>query len=73
MAVFEAASADRSQALASTYVSAASQININCGPQFVNASLAEAVNSAAVSNLHASPAGSMGFVALLAVLITWLL
>ncbi|KAG4433710.1 hypothetical protein IFR05_010819 [Cadophora sp. M221] len=73
MAVFEAASADRTQALASTYVSAASQINVNCGPQFVNASLAEAVNSAAVSNLHSHPAGSMAFVALLAVLITWLL
>ncbi|KAH9223947.1 hypothetical protein DL95DRAFT_282604 [Leptodontidium sp. 2 PMI_412] len=73
MAVFEAASADRTQALANTYVSAASQINVNCGPQFVNASLAEAVNSAAVSNLHSHPAGSMGFVALLAVLITWVL
>ncbi|PVH84830.1 hypothetical protein DL98DRAFT_410439 [Cadophora sp. DSE1049] len=71
MAVFEAASADRSQALASTYVSAASQVNVNCGPGFVNASLAEAVDSAAVSNVH--PASSMGLVALLAVLITWLL
>ncbi|KAH7360327.1 hypothetical protein BKA65DRAFT_390686 [Rhexocercosporidium sp. MPI-PUGE-AT-0058] len=73
MAVFEAASADRTQALASTYVGAASQVNVNCGPQFVNASLAEAVNSAAVSNLHTQPAGSLGLVALLAVLITWLL
>jgi len=73
MAVFEAASSDRSGALASTYVSAASQVNVNCGPGFVNASLAEAVDSAAVSNLHAHPAGSMGLVALLAVCITWLL
>lgn len=73
MAVFEAASADRTQALASTYVSAASQVNVNCGPGFVNASLAEAVNSAGVSNLHTHPAGSMGLVALVVVLITWLL
>lgn len=73
MAVFEAASSDRSGALASTYVSAASQVNVNCGPGFVNASLAEAVDSAAVSNLHAHPAGSMGLVALVAVCITWLL
>ncbi|KAL2074106.1 hypothetical protein VTL71DRAFT_7884 [Oculimacula yallundae] len=72
MAIFEKASSDRTQALASTYVSAASQINVNCGPQFVNASLAAPIDSAAISNLslHAHPAG---LAALLAVFITWLL
>ncbi|CZS90007.1 uncharacterized protein RAG0_01153 [Rhynchosporium agropyri] len=71
MAIFEQASSDRTQALASTYVRAATQININCGPQFVNASLPAPVeSSAAMPSLHTNPAGS---VALLAVLIAWLL
>lgn len=43
MAVYEAASADRTSAIASNYVNAAMQVNVNCGPNFVNASLAAAV------------------------------
>jgi len=45
MAVFEAASSDRASALASDYVSAAMQVNVQCGPSFVNQSLAAAVQS----------------------------
>jgi len=45
MAIFEAASSDRTSALASDYVSAAMQINVQCGPNFVNQSLATAVTS----------------------------
>ncbi len=45
MAVFEAATSDRSSALASDYVSAAVQINVLCGPGFVNQSLAAAVSA----------------------------
>lgn len=46
MAVFDAASSDRTSALASDYVSAAMQVNVQCGPNFVNQSLAAAVTSA---------------------------
>lgn len=46
MAVFEAASSDRGSALASDYVNAAIQVNVQCGPGFVNQSLAAAVVSA---------------------------
>lgn len=70
MAVFEAASADRSQAVATTYVSAAMQVNVHCGPTYVNSSLAQAVLSAAVTPT-ASPA-SMGGLALVAILASWL-
>ncbi|EKD20821.1 c6 zinc finger domain containing protein [Drepanopeziza brunnea f. sp. 'multigermtubi' MB_m1] len=47
MGIFEASSADRDQALANTYVPAAKQVNVNCGPGFVNASLAEPITSPA--------------------------
>lgn len=40
MGVFEEATSNRSSIIASTYESAASQINIQCGPDFVNAALA---------------------------------
>lgn len=46
MAVFDAAAANRSQPVASTYVAAAQQINVNCGPGFVNASIPAALSLA---------------------------
>ncbi|PBP22540.1 c6 zinc finger domain containing protein [Diplocarpon rosae] len=71
MAVFEASSADRRQALAKTYVPAASQINMNCGPGFVNASLAPPLYSAAAASV--APTASVTAMALSAALATWLL
>jgi hypothetical protein len=47
MAVYSAATADRTSALASDYVNAAMQVNVNCGPTFTNASLAAAATSGA--------------------------
>jgi len=49
MAVFETASSDRSSALASDYVNAAQQVNVMCGANFVNASLAAPVKAGAQS------------------------
>jgi hypothetical protein len=55
MAVFDAAAANRSQPVASTYVAAAQQINVQCGPGFVNASIPAAVSLAAISLSGPSP------------------
>ena len=50
MALYHAATADRSQPIASTYLDAARQVNTVCGPGFANDSLApEAVTSAAAA------------------------
>jgi hypothetical protein len=54
MAVYSAATSDRTSALASDYVDAAMQVNVNCGPTFTNASLAAAVAT------NASPAPILG-------------
>jgi hypothetical protein len=70
MAVFEAASSDRSSALASDYVSAAIQVNVQCGPNFVNQSLAAAVTSAGRAEI-VSPA--VGVIALAIFVGSWLL
>jgi hypothetical protein len=47
MAIFASTSSDRTSALASDYVDAAMQVNVQCGPTFVNASLPSAATSAA--------------------------
>ena len=47
MDIFQAASADRSQLVSYTYPPAAELLNSICGPEFVNATLPEAVLSAA--------------------------
>ncbi|KAK4239864.1 hypothetical protein C8A03DRAFT_32058 [Achaetomium macrosporum] len=50
MALYQAATADRRQMIAATYVSAAKQVNTICGPDFVNESLAaEVIPSGAVA------------------------
>lgn len=68
MAVFEQGTSDRSSALTSTYVSAAMQVNVNCGPNFVNASLAAAVVTSS-STAVATPITGMGLGIL--VLVSW--
>lgn len=72
MAVFEQYGGDRSSALASDYTPAAMQVNVNCGPGFVNQTLALS-NSA--SGLPASRVmgGSMGLWILVAFVASWLL
>lgn len=54
MALYQAATADRRQMIANTYVSAAKQVNTICGPDFANETLAAAVvPSSAAPNLLA--------------------
>jgi hypothetical protein len=69
MNVFEAATSDRSSALASVYVSAAMQVNVNCGPSFVNSSLAAAISGAQISQ----PLSNAGIFALVFLVASWLL
>ncbi|TVY81546.1 hypothetical protein LSUE1_G006993 [Lachnellula suecica] len=71
MAVFEAASADRGSALASDYVDAAMQVNVNCGPNFVNTSLASPVKAGAPSSAYLH--SNTGLLALVLVLASWLM
>ncbi len=47
MGVYQGATADRASPIARTYAGAAAHVNDVCGPDFVNASLAAAVQSAA--------------------------
>ena len=70
MAVFEAASSDRSSALASDYISAAMQVNVQCGPNFVNQSLAAAVVS---GGRMESVNPTVGILALAMLVGSWLL
>ncbi|RKF83912.1 putative c6 zinc finger domain containing protein [Golovinomyces cichoracearum] len=51
MSVFQQATANRSDVLAGNYVKAASQINVVCGPQFVNASLVAAISLANIKSV----------------------
>ena len=70
MAVFEVASSDRQSALASDYVNAAMQVNVQCGPSFVNQSLAAAVTSAGrVESVNPG----VGILALALLVASWLL
>lgn len=70
--MFEAASADRSSALASDYVDAATQVNVNCGPNFVNASLAAPMKTSGAQSSSFS-GSSTGLIALILVVASWLL
>ncbi|KAH6850030.1 hypothetical protein B0I37DRAFT_102812 [Chaetomium sp. MPI-CAGE-AT-0009] len=47
MAIYQAATADRTQLIANTYVTAAEQVNVICGPDFANETLAEVPTSSA--------------------------
>lgn len=46
MSVFHQATSNRSNTIAGNYVMAANQINVVCGPEFVNSTLAAAISSA---------------------------
>lgn len=71
MAVFDAAAANRSQPVASTYAAAAQQINVNCGPGFVNATLPAAISLSPTT--FGSPSPLLGLVTVLAcVAAVWL-
>ncbi|KAK3938501.1 hypothetical protein QBC46DRAFT_162977 [Diplogelasinospora grovesii] len=73
MDVFQAATANRKQALVSTYPSAAQQVNTICGPNFVNQSLAsEIVSSGGPRSLTAGPSSCLMTILFLAAL-PWLL
>jgi len=71
MAVFETASSDRSSALASDYVGAATQVNVQCGPGFVNQSLAAAKSNAVSSEVPSIP--GVGVIALAVLVGSWFL
>jgi hypothetical protein len=71
MAVFDAAAASRSQPVASTYIAAAQQINVNCGPGFVNASLPAAVSLS--STTFGGPSPLLGLVTMMACVLGMLL
>ena len=47
MAIYQAAAANRKQAIANTYVTAAQSLNAICGPQFANDTLPDEVEDAA--------------------------
>jgi hypothetical protein len=70
MNIFEAATSDRDSALAFDYVAAAMQVNVNCGPSFVNSSLAAAVASGAQVS---QPLSNVGIFALVVLVASWLL
>jgi len=69
MAIFDAATANRKSAIASDYIAAATQVNVQCGPNFVNATLA-AASSSSSSALEPS---NMGILALGILVLGWLL
>lgn len=71
MGVFEAASANRSSALASDYVAAAQQVNVICGPNFVASTLPPA-EGAAVPLMSGGLTGN-GLMALGVLVAAWLM
>lgn len=73
MAVFESASSDRTSALAYDYVAAAQQINVQCGPGFVNQSLAPATQNLGARGSGVPDVGSVGVLALAVLVGSWLL
>jgi hypothetical protein len=70
MAVFEAAGANKSQPVASTYAAAAMQVNVNCGPGFVNASVPVVTSAAAT---HIGMGSWTGLLVLAACVLAWVL
>lgn len=74
MQVFEAASSVRTRAIAQTYVEAAMQVNVQCGPGFVNQSLAAATVTSGVGRAHGHiGGGAWGTLGLIWILILGLL
>ncbi|KAK0621492.1 hypothetical protein B0T17DRAFT_494094 [Bombardia bombarda] len=74
MSVYHSATANRKQFIANTYVAAANNININCGPDFVNQTLAaEVVSSNGLQGLAGGPSLSLLATLSLVSIIPWLL
>lgn len=72
MDIYQTASADRDSAIASTYVSAAQQVNINCGPTFVNTTEASVATTSDSTRVYIqSPGlGTFALVAIIAALLS---
>ncbi|RDW83317.1 hypothetical protein BP5796_04808 [Coleophoma crateriformis] len=72
MDIFQAATTNRSSTIASTYSAAAQLINVQCGPTFLNTSLASVsvTTSAAAPNIAL---GNTGLLALVIVIASWFL
>ena len=74
MAVFQAATSNRSTAIASTYADAAEMIDVLCGPGFINASLAAAEVTSGVNPSLSPPVfGQVGLLTLIWCVGSWLL
>jgi hypothetical protein len=73
MGIFEVDTSDRKSALFSDYVGAAMQVNVNCGPGFVNSSLAPAASGASPSLSFGPNPSNVGVVALFVLVASWLL
>jgi len=73
MAIFSAASSDRKSAIANTYLTAAQQINVQCGPGFVNSSLAAETKSSAPGLVPGFGSSNIGIFALTMLVGSWLL
>lgn len=52
MAIYQSATSNRKADISNTYLAAAEQINSNCGDNFVNTTLAAAVNSGTMGTLN---------------------
>ncbi|KAG4027520.1 hypothetical protein MFRU_029g00440 [Monilinia fructicola] len=70
MAVFDQAGSVRTSAIAGTYVQAAGQINVQCGPGFVNASLPAAAVLTGAAHRVGSEMGNGGGV--MGLLVLWI-
>lgn len=55
MKIYQAAAADRRKCIANTYVDAANHINSDCGPDFVSASLPDALPESAAISMAQAP------------------
>jgi hypothetical protein len=73
MAVYQAATGDRRQMIANTYVGAAKQVNTICGPEFVNETLAAVVIPSGAAAVRVGGVGMMGVVVTVVGLVVGLL
>lgn len=72
MALFQKASANRTQPIFQTYASAAEQINVLCGPTFTNDSIPAAVASGASRNSGIGSGEGVGALVLVLAVALWM-
>lgn len=72
MAIFQKASANRSQPIFETYASAAEQINELCGPTFTNESIPAALTSGASLNSAIGSGEGVGALVLVLAVALWM-